>query len=40
VALGKSRDFAGAEEHLKVAAGGNDPAVKAAAQEILRRLGR
>jgi predicted CXXCH cytochrome family protein len=40
IALGKSRDFAGAAEHLRVAAGGNDPKVKAAAQELLQRLGR
>jgi len=40
VALGKSRDFAGAEEHLKLAAEGSDPEVKAAAENILRRLGR
>jgi Flp pilus assembly protein TadD len=40
VALGKNRDFAGAEEHLKLAAGGNDPEVKAAAENILQRLAR
>jgi Flp pilus assembly protein TadD len=40
VALGKSRDFAGAQEHLKLAAGGSDPEVKAAASDLLRRLGQ
>ncbi|HVW12010.1 MAG TPA: tetratricopeptide repeat protein [Bryobacteraceae bacterium] len=40
VALGKSRDFAGAQEHLKIAAGGSDPEVKAAASDLLRRLGQ
>jgi len=40
VALGKNRDFAAAEEHLKLAAQGNDPEAKASAQAILQRLGR
>ncbi len=40
VALGKSRDFTGAEEHLRIAAQGSDPDTKAAAQQLLQRLGR
>ena len=40
VALGKNRDFAGATEHLKIAATGNDAETKAAAQQLLQRLGQ
>lgn len=40
IALGKSRDYAGAAEHLKLAAGGSDPDVKAAAQGLLQKLGQ
>jgi Flp pilus assembly protein TadD len=40
VALGKSKDFAGALEHLKIAAQGSDADVKAEATGLLQRLGQ
>jgi predicted CXXCH cytochrome family protein len=40
VVLGRVRDYAGAEEHLKLAAQGNDPDAKASALQLLQRLGR
>jgi hypothetical protein len=39
VVLGRKRDFAGAEEHLRIAAQGSDPAAKASARELLQKLG-
>jgi hypothetical protein len=39
VVLGRKRDFAGAEEHLKIAAQGADPDAKAQAQQLLQKLG-
>ncbi len=40
VALGKHREFAAAEEHLKIAAQGADPNVKAAAEDLLQKLSK
>jgi predicted CXXCH cytochrome family protein len=40
VALGRNRDYAAAEEQLKLAAQGNDPNAKAAAQDLLGKLGK
>jgi predicted CXXCH cytochrome family protein len=40
VALGRKGDFAGAEEHLRMAAQGTDADAKAAAQQLLQKLGR
>ena len=40
VALGRSREYAAAAEHLKIAAQGTDPDVKASAQDLLKRLGQ
>ena len=40
VVLGRTRDYAGAEEHLKLAAQGTDPDAKASALQLLQRLGR
>jgi hypothetical protein len=40
VVLGRKADYAGAEEHLKIAAQSSDPDAKAHAQQLLQKLGR
>jgi len=40
VVLGRKGDFAGAEEHLRMAAQGTDVDAKAAAQQLVQKLGR
>jgi hypothetical protein len=39
VALGRKRDNVAARQHLRIAAEGDDASVKAAAQQLLERLG-